>query len=960
VLRNEQSNGASVRRGANADPATVNGRDPASDPGPSTLLRTKLHVPHPRRVLVSRPRLLAQLDDGFSGPVTLIAAPPGFGKTTLLSDWIAQRKVRAAWVSLSPDDDDPARFWAYVIAALETLQAGVGEHALALLSSREAYSLETILTALINAVATFPWDFSLILDDYHVIDNPHVHSALTFLISHAPSQMHVILSTRADPPLPLAGWRARGASVEIRAADLRFTSDEASHFLSGIMGLNLARGEVVALERRTEGWIAGLQLAAMALRGQDVAYIPRFITAATSSNRYLFEYFIEEVLEAQAPGVQHFLRQTSMLERMSAPLCDAVTGRNNSQEILDYLEHAGLFVVALDAERHWFRYHPLFADVLQKVLEQADPDSEPGLHRRAALWFAEHHLVPEAITHALAASDHEQAAGLIETAGMETLGHGEVTTLLKWIAALPAELVRLRPRLSIYYASALMIAGRFEEVEPLLQEAEQSLPPAGADSETTALTSLLAAMRATLAVLFGDVSRMVDLAQFALDCLPDDPVGMTGIRSWIRGLAYVFGSQPAAASRSLSEAISASQAAGCACMAGLETYAYGLLELERGHLAQATIAHRRAMALLAERGEAETPVAGLVYLGMGELLRVQNDLAEARAYVLEGLRLAGELGNPAVLVQGYVSLAWLKQAQGDTEGALETLDEAEELAQGRVWSRSLDLLRAHRARLLLAQGDAVTPDAWAREVAPRVAQQLGSGEQLLLSQIEVMTWAQVQIMQGQPDEAMDALEVLRAGAADSGWLRLHIGSTALLALAWHTKGDSSKALTMLEEALALAEPEGHLRSFADYGLPMARLLAEGARRAPWSRPGLQSYVTRLLAAFDATGGNGIHDGSPGPESGPDRLGTELGLAQTPRAPSKHAASAHASLLADPLSDRELEVLRLLASALSNQEIADRLFVSVATVKTHAHHIYEKLGVLDRQHAALRAGELGLL
>jgi ATP/maltotriose-dependent transcriptional regulator MalT len=322
----------------------------------------------------------------------------------------------------------------------------------------------------------------------------------------------------------------------------------------------------------------------------------------------------------------------------------------------------------------------------------------------------------------------------------------------------------------------------------LLQDAGRGLPAAGRNLETDALVSLLAAIRATLAVLFGDVSRMVDLTRQAWDCLPEDPLGMTGIRSWIRGIAYAFAGQPAAASRTLSEAISASQAAGSTCMVALETYAYGLFELERGHLGQAGAAYRRALALLAERGEAETPVAGLVYLGMGELLRIQNELSAAGAYLTKGLRLASQLSNIAILVQGYISLAWLQQAQGDLEGVLATLAEAEELAQDPAWSRSLALLHAHRARLLLMQGDMVTADAWTREYAPRMCQDLGSGEQLLLSQTELMTWAQLQIMQGQPDETIAALEGLRAEAEDEGWLKLCIGSTALLALAWQAKG----------------------------------------------------------------------------------------------------------------------------------------------------------------------------
>ena len=430
-------------------------RHPASGRVPSALLTTKLHIPRPRRVLVSRPRLLARLDEGFTHPLTLVAALPSFGKSTLLADWIAQRQIRAAWVSLDPTDDDPARFWAYVIAGLETLQPGMGEQALALLGSQEAFSLETILTSLINAVASFPRDFCLVLDDYHVINNPHIHHALAFLINHLPSQMHVIIATRADPPLPLAGWRARDQLVEIRAADLRFAADETAQFLNDGMGLGLSRAEVTALEGRTDGWIAGLQLAGIALRGRDAAHIPGVITAAMDSNRYVVDYFVEEVLQAQDANVQGFLRHTSFLERLSAPLCDAVTGRSDSQAMLDYLEHSGLFILPLDAERHWYHYHTLFADVLRKVLEQTEPHLLPELHRRASLWFAGAQLIPEAITHALATSDYEWAADLIEQVGMQTLGHGEVTTLLNWMEAMPCELRSSRSSLCIYYAGAL-------------------------------------------------------------------------------------------------------------------------------------------------------------------------------------------------------------------------------------------------------------------------------------------------------------------------------------------------------------------------------------------------------------------------------------------------------------------------------------------------------------------------
>ena len=745
----------------------------------SPLLTTKLHIPRLRRGLISRPRLVAQLDEGFTRPLTLIAAPAGFGKTTLIADWLAQRNLPAAWVSLDPGDDDPARFWSYVIAALERLLPGVGERALALLSSPKTHSAQTILTALINAVATSPAEFGLVLDDYHVIDNPQVHAALAFLIMHAPPQMHVILATRADPPLPMASWRARGQQVEIRAADLRFTSDETTHFLNASMGLNLRPGEVAALANRTEGWIAGLQLAAMALREQESAGMADFITEATSSNHFVVDYFLNEVLQAQEPGVRDFLRQTSLLERLSAPLCDAVTARKDSAAILNTLEHAGLFVVPIDAEHHWYRYHHLFADVLRKELEQTAPDQAPELHRRAAFWFADNQLIPEAISHTLAVCDDSRAASLIEQVGMETLGRGEVTTLLNWLRALPVEQIHARPRLCLYYASALMTAGQFDAVPPLLQAAELSISADKAGSETSALVSLLAMIQATFAARYGDESRIIDLTRQALDCQPEDPTGMTGIRSWLRGLAYVFASQTVGANRKLSEAISMSEAAGESCMVALETYAYGLVESTRGRLTKAGAAYRHALASLAERGEGEAPVAGLVHLGLGELLRMRNDLTAAEAEILKGLRLARQLSNSGALVQGYVSFAWLSQARGDPDGALATLNEAEELVQSRAGVRSLRRLRAQRARLLLVQNHHEEAESWAREYTSRVDEHPRNVARDLISQTEFLTWAQLRITQRRPDEALAELEALHAAAEAAGSLKLRLDSTVV-------------------------------------------------------------------------------------------------------------------------------------------------------------------------------------
>jgi LuxR family maltose regulon positive regulatory protein len=774
---------------------------------------------------------------------------------------------------------------------------------------------------------------------------------LAFLIMHAPAQMHVMVVTRADPPLPLTSWRARGQQMEIRAADLRFTSDETTHFLNTNTGLNLTRAEMVALEDRTEGWVVGLQLAVMALQGQDADRVPGFITEATSNNRFVVDYFLEEVLRAQDAGVQDFLRRTSLLGRLTAPLCDAVTGRNDSGEILAHLEQKGLFVGISDCEQRSYRYHALFADVLRKLLTQDEPLLVRELHRRAAAWLADNHWTSEAITHALAAADVTHAADLIERVGMETLQRGEVTTLLNWLDALPGELIRDRPHLCLYYASALMTAGRFDEVEPLLTAAEQGLLTDHTDPDADAVQSLFATIRATFAARYGDESQVVALTCQALDCCQEDPEGMTGIRSWLRGLAYVFASQNVDVSFRLSEALSASQSTGEPCMVALETYAYGLVEVTRGRLSRAAAAYRRALASLAERGEGEAPVAGLVHLGLGELLRMQNDLVAAESALMKGLRLARRLNDNGAMVQGYVAFAWLSYARGDIGGALATLGEAEELAQGRAWARSLDLVRAQRARLLLALGRLEEAAAWVREYVARMDARLGSVDPDLVSQAEFLAWAQVRITQGRPAEVLADLEALRVAAEAAGWLRLRLECTALLALAWQAQGDGQRGLACLEEALSLAEPEGYIALFIDLGAPMARLLAEAIRRAALRQPHLQVYVTGLLAAYRMQGIRAI-EGHPS--------GADGGTSDAPAISVTPAYPAGAMALVEPLSAREIEVLELVASGLSNQAIADRLFIGLATVKTHTHHIYEKLGVQNRQQALLRAGELALL
>jgi LuxR family transcriptional regulator, maltose regulon positive regulatory protein len=905
------------------------------------ILATKHYVPPPQPKVVLRPRLIERLDEGLHHRLTLISAPAGFGKTTLLSGWVAGCQRPAAWLSLDEGDNDPTRFLSYLVAALRTIAPNIGEGVLGALRSPQPPPTESILTSLLNEISTVPDDFVLVLDDYHVVDSGAVDDALAFVLEHLPPRMHLIISTREDPHLPLARLRARGQLGELRAADLRFTPSEAAEFLEGVMGLSLSEEDIAALETRTEGWIAGLQLAALSMRGrEDVA---GFIRTFAGDNRYVVDYLVEEVLQRQPERVRSFLLQTSILERLSGPLCDAVTGQEGSNALLEALERGNLFVVPLDDRRHWFRYHHLFADVLRARLMEEQPDRTPTLHRRASEWYERNGSPTDAIRHALAAEDFGRAASLVELAALEMLGSGQEETLFGWLEALPDELVRFRPVLSVYYAFASLGHIGLEAAEARLQDAERWLDTTADTSEQPAssgetvvvdedgyrsLPGTIAVARAYIAGARGDVRGTVKHARRAVDLLPEDAHLWRGAAAALLGIAYWTLGDLDAAHRSFAAGVAHQQMAGHTRFQIVGTHILADIRIAQGRLHEAVRTYERSLRLATEHGEPVWGTADL-YVGLSELHRERDDLEAATELLMRSKELGEHFGLPETRYRWYVAMARIKEAQGDLDGALDLLDEAE---RQYVESPDPDVrpVAALKTRVWVAQGRLTEALGWTRERGLSAHDDLG-----YLREFEHITLARVLLARYKNDreeryihEAMGLLERLLKAAEAGGRMGSVIEILVLQALAHEAQGDSPSALVPLERALSLAEPEGYVRIFVDEGLPMARLLYEALSQ------GVESdYIRRLLAAF------------PVAES-----------EQTASSPMRGSKSE----LVEPLSERELEVLQLIAEGLTNQEVATRLYLSLHTVKVHARNIFTKLAVKNRAQAVARGRALGIL
>jgi len=906
--------------------------------GQDVLLATKLHVPGPRPGFVPRPRLTGKLAPGL----VLVCAPAGFGKTALLADWLRSSGRPVAWLSLDVGDNDPVRFWRHVIAALDRARPGIGERIAPLLGPPPS-SFDGLVTALINELAAQSGEneIVLVLDDYHLVDARQVHASLAFLVEHLPPVLHLVLASRSDPPLPLARLRARGQLAELRTDDLRFTAEEAAALLCESAGGALPGTAVAALVARTEGWAAGLQLAALSLRGRSD--IDGFVAAFSGSHRYVLDYLTGEVLDGQPEQVREFLLETSVLERLSGGLCDAVTGRDDGQAMLEQVEQAGLFLMPLDEVRGWWRYHRLFADLLRARVQQQRPGRVAVLHRAAAAWYQEHGLANDAVGHALAAGDTVWAARLIEQHFDATLYlRSEGETAQRWLAALPAELVQTRPRLLLAQALLAATLGRAEAMDGPVAAAERALadsaPTAGEPFEPSAgkaasmlanIPAVIALHRSFLAQLRGDAEGTAAFASRALAELGGDErmlsstaQGLLAAAEWLRG-------RLAEAEQAFMSSIAGWQV-GQPISWGI--YQLGQVQRAQGRLDAAAETYQKTLDIPAVSGPPPAPPAGPAYVGLGEVAYQRNELDSALRQVTEGIALCRQFLYPAPLGIGLVTLAWIRQAQGDPGGALEAMDEAGRAALGPGVTSLLNPVPAQRARLLLAQGDVAEPARWTKERGLGPDDEPGYPREP-----EYLVLARVLLAQDRPAQALMLLEKMLAAASGQGRTGSVIEIGALRALALAACGDQDAAVDALARALALGCPQGYVRVFADEGAPMATLLA------------------RLAAAQKAESAAAC-DVPPGCLA---KVLRAIGGQDDPRGAGRGAAVPVPGLV-EQLTARELEVLVLLAAGMPNPRIAEQLVVTLDTVKKHVSHLLGKLGAANRTEAVTRARQLGLI
>jgi len=904
---------------------------------PSQLLKTKLYVPSARphggtglrARLVSRPRLVERLNGGLraSCRLILISAPAGFGKTTLVSAWLSESRCPAAWISLDSGDNDPVRFIRYLIAALQaalqTLEPQVGRAAEGLLRSPQLPPLESVLTLLLNEICSLPGQVTLVLDDYHLITAAEVHQAVAFLLEHLPPQLHIALLTRADPPLPLTRLRARNQLVELRAAHLRFTRDEVAAFLNQVMGLALPAGDVAAMEASTEGWIAGLQLAAVALQPrlalEGGANVHSFVAAFSGGHRYIVDYLVDEVLDHQPDAIRSFLLQTSILDRLSGPLCNAVTARVDGQTVLRALERANLFVVPLDDERQWYRYHHLFAQVLHSHLQETYPDQLSALHRRAAEWYERNGLVSEALDHALAAGDRDLATLFVESHARSILMRGELVTLDRWLKALGAAL-NDRPWLGLHQAWTLLLTGQMQGLENLLEQVADRVADHLPQDRTEGQDILgeIAAIRGLMAYLQGDPLRAVPLCRQALESLREDNQVVRGIAAHALGEALSQGGDLIGSQQANAQAARIAKASGSMLLAVAALTAQADHMIEQGRLHLAAEVYQEALQSAILSNGIELPPAGRVYSCLCKVFYEWNDLEAATQYAQQGIDLCRQGGISEFLTVGYVMLSQARRAQGDLDGAQKAVHEAEQwVAEHSLPAGTKSSVQACRVRLWLAQGSLERAARWAEQSGLTVNDPVSYvGESRYIALLHVL------LARGELDAALTLTDHLLSAAEATGRIGRAILFLALQALAWQAKGEISRALVALERALKLAEPEGYVRTFLDEGEPMTRLL-----RHAGSRGISPAYVTRLLASF---------------------------------AEAPEAAPPVAQPLIEPLSERELQVLRLLSAGKSNQEIAEELVLATGTVKRHLYNIFGKLNVSSRMQCVARARELGLL
>ncbi len=908
------------------------------------LLATKLHVPRLQPGFVPRPRLVDALDEGLARRLILVCAPAGFGKTAMLAGWARRGDRPVAWLSLDAGDNDPARFWRHAVAALDRARPGIAERVDALLGPPAPASFEGLVTALINELAAPPGqdELLLVLDDYHLIDAQQVHEPLVFLLEHLPPGLHLVLASRSDPPLPLARLRARGQLLELRAADLRFTSHEAAVLLREAAGpeLSLTDAAVAALAARTEGWVAGLQLAGLSLGGQpDVA---AFVASFSGSHRYVLDYLAEEVLDRQPNEVREFLLETSILDRLSAALCDAVTGRTDSQRMLERVERANLFLVPLDEVRGWWRYHQLFADLLQARLHLERPERVTALHCRAAAWCQDHRLADDAVRHALAAGDSATAVRLVEQHVDGLILRSEGATLARWLAELPTELASSRPRLCLAQTFVAVANSDLAAAEPPLDAAERAFshaadepfePSVGkAASLLTNVPAAIALERAALAHLRGDAEGTAAFASQALAMVGEGEWMLDSILHWHLAMAEWLRGRLLQAEHAFESSIAQWRQVGEPTLAAWGSHHLGQVQRAQARQGAALDTYQQTLEITTPPGQSALPASGLPHVGMAEVAYQRDELDDAVAHVMEGIARCRQFAYSQALAMGLATLAWIRQANGDQAGALDVIGEAERIAPSSVVTSLLNPVPAQRARLLLAQGEVTAAARWMEERGLGPDDEPGYPREP-----EYLVLARVLLAQDRPAPALALLGRLHTAAAAQNRAGSIIEIQALQALALAAAGDDNAAVNTLAQALMLGCPQGYVRVFADEGAPMAALLGRliAAQKADQAaaRGVPLGCLARVLRAF----------GEP------------------PAAPgARRGAAAAVPGLVEQLTPRELEILALLAAGTPNPRIAEQLVVSLDTVKKHVSHLLGKLGAANRTEAVTRARELGLI
>lgn len=886
---------------------------------PAPILQTKLYIPTSTQPHIARPHLVRALETGCQPGchLVLVSAPAGFGKTTLVADWIRQSitkppsplKDRVAWVTLDSRDNDPGRFILYLLAGLQRLLPKIGQDYLDPWKTTSELALEPIFTALINQLSEIPGLSLIVLDDYHLITNPDIQKPLSYFIENLPNRTTMILISRADPPFPLARLRARGKIMELRPADLRFTHEESTVFLHQVMKIDLTEEQLAALTSRTEGWIAGLQMAALTMQSRDD--LDEFIAAFSGSHRYILDYLLEEVLGQQSEQRQEFLLRTAILERMNGALCEAVSNQRAGQATLEALERDNLFIVPLDDVRGWYRYHHLFADLLNSLLQQQyTPEVIHSLHRAASQWFQENDFLEDALEHALAAKDYHRAAEAIETHLVTLFSRSEVPVLLGWIEKLPNEIVRSRPWIDVYRANTLALTGRAGEADALLENVEQRITPESANHAE--LLGHIAAVRAYTANLRGDASGCIEMAALTTQYLPEKYLTAHGMAALARSDAYIAQDDVEAADQALQEMLKVGEHTG-EIMFGVPALCdLATLQKIQGHLHQAAELYQRAFQWMEDQNSLDTRVRCAYEFGVADLKREWNQLDEAYRHALTGDEIRKRLGG--YLVVGDLVLMRIYQARGDSKAALQAAFAAEKALRPNQFHLTTHLdFQTARIVQWLAVGDVDAASRWAKNCS-------GTSE---LTQI---ARARLHLAKGEFAGALNILQDQNRLAHAGGRYGRQIEILCLLALALKGIKRQGEVDETLKKAVYLARPAGYSRVFLDCGQPMYELLKGLLKQNTIESPLDVHYIRNLLDVFQTELGEDTIGGAP------------TGL----------------------LTEREVDVLRVLAEGVSNKEIARRLFVAPSTVKQHLKHIYGKLGVQNRTQAVARGRELGLL